>query len=123
MEIKSYRDLKVWQRAMEIAEETYKLTACFPKEEMYGLVSQMRRASVSIASNLAEGSARRTRGEYIRFVNIASGSVAELETQLMLSLRLNFLSEKEISKLHLQLEEAGKMLYALYRSLSEREAA
>ncbi|ACC84986.1 four helix bundle protein [Nostoc punctiforme] len=86
--IQSYQDLKVWQEAMNLAEECYRVTKQFPKEETYGMISQIRRASVSIPANIAEGYGRRTRGEYIQFLYIAQGSLKELETHLLLSIRV-----------------------------------
>jgi four helix bundle protein len=121
MEIRDYRDLKVWQRAMELAESIYALSQSLPKEEAYGLSSQMRRAAVSVASNIAEGSARRSKPEFARFINIASGSLAELETQLTLAQRIGFIARPEAIFQHT--EEIGKMLYALQRSLTEQKVA
>src|SRR6266850_2899662 len=86
----SYKDLVVWQKGIEIAKLVYQLTARFPAEEKFGLISQMRRAAVSIPSNIAEGQARHTTGEFIQFISHAEGSVAELETQLILSIELGF---------------------------------
>jgi four helix bundle protein len=123
MEIKNYEDLIVWQKSMILAEEIYLVTKNFPKEEVYGLISQLRRASVSIPSNLAEGSSRRSKQEFIRFINIASGSLAELETQLMLSNRLNFVTIEKLNQLKNQTKEISKMLFALQRSLAEKQAA
>jgi four helix bundle protein len=87
----SYRDLLVWQKGVALAKEIYKITAGFPSEEKFGLVSQMRRAVVSIPSNLAEGQARNTSGEFVQFISYAEGSLAELDTQLTLAVELNFL--------------------------------
>lgn len=122
-EIKNYEDLKVWQKAMDLVEAVYQATSSFPKDELYGLVSQLRRAAVSVPSNIAEGSSRRGKGEYIRFVNIASGSLAELETQLMLAQRLNFITINKLTEYKTQTQEIGKMLFALQKSLAEKIAA
>ena len=84
----SYKDLVVWQKGISLAKETYRLTANFPGEEKFGLVSQMRRAAVSIPSNIAEGQARHTTGEFVQFISHAEGSTAELETQVILSIEL-----------------------------------
>ena len=84
-----YRDLKVWRLAMELAEDAYKICAEFPKHEVYGLTSQLQRAAVSIPSNIAEGQARNSNKEFNHFLGIARGSLAELETQIMLAQRLN----------------------------------
>ena len=121
--IQTYKDLIVWQKSMILAEEIYLVTKNFPKEEVYGLISQLHRASVSIPSNLAEGSSRRSKQEFIRFINIASGSLAELETQLMLSNRLNFVTIEKLNQLKNQTKEISKMLFALQRSLAEKQAA
>jgi len=85
-EIRDYKDLIVWQKGMQLAKQVYQLTQCFPTEEKFGLVSQMRRAAVSVPSNVAEGQARNTTGEFVQFVSHAEGSVAELDTQLRLSI-------------------------------------
>lgn len=94
--IKSYQDLTVWQKSMELVAWIYELTQHFPKEEMYGLVSQMRRSAISIPSNIAEGYSRRHRQEYIQFVRIAFGSGAELETQLIIAKKLGYTSTGEV---------------------------
>src|SRR5690606_24522123 len=92
MNIQSFRDLLVWQKAMNLVTEVYQLTQQFPKEEMYGLSSQIRRAVVSVPSNIAEGHQRGTK-EFLQFLKIAKGSLAEVETQLEIALRLNYLQE------------------------------
>lgn len=120
MDVRSYKDLKVWQKAMQLVTAVYPATQDFPKTEMYGLTNQIRRCAVSVPSNIAEGSARRTTREFIRFVNIASGSIAELETQLILAQRLGYLAEDRMAFLLKQSDEIGKMLYALQRALTER---
>lgn len=121
--IKSYKDLLVWQKSMELTEQVYLATADFPQKEMYGLVSQLRRAAVSIPSNIAEGSSRRSTAEFIRFINIASGSLAEVETQLLLSLRLGYLTADTLPGMQNACEEISKMLFALQKSLTEKSAA
>ena len=88
--MKSYRDLTVWQRSMQLVKAVYELTEAFPSQEQFGLTSQMRRSAVSIPSNIAEGFARKSRGEYARFVDIAYGSAAKLETQLDIAAMLEF---------------------------------
>src|SRR6185312_6293694 len=89
----NFKDLIAWQKAMQVASLVYKLTGAFPSEEKFGLVSQIRRAAVSIPSNIAEGQARHTTGEFVQFISHAEGSVAELETQLLLSISLGFATE------------------------------
>lgn len=115
--VRSFRDLVVWQKAVDLAEEVYFVTRTFPKEELYGLTRQMRRAAVSVASNLAEGHARQTRGEFVQFLGIARGSIAELQTQAILAARLQMLSEESAERLDLQLAEVGRLLNALRTSL------
>ena len=116
--ITSYRDLIVWQKAMLLANEIYKLTAKFPQEEKFGLVSQMRRCAVSIASNIAEGSCRSSRKDYRNFILIAFGSGAELETQSEIAKNLSFIDEKEFVKTAILLQEIMRMLNALAEKLN-----
>ncbi|HXD31189.1 MAG TPA: four helix bundle protein [Pyrinomonadaceae bacterium] len=115
--LKSYRDLLVWQRAMELVILVYRITAQFPKHEIYGLTSQLRRASVSIPSNIAEGYGRGSRKEYLQFLGIAQGSLKELETQAILAERLNYSTTAQIEKLLEDTDRLGKMLGGLIRSL------
>ena len=114
----SYRDLVSWQKGMLLARLVYRLTARFPTDEKFGLVSQMRRAAVSIPSNLAEGQARRTTGEFLQFISHAEGSTAELDTQLTLSIDLGFCSATEAAEALGLIGELRKMLNALRRSIS-----
>ena len=95
----NYRDLIVWQKAMDLVQAVYKITAGFPKEELYGLTSQLRRAAVSIPSNIAEGQGRRTTGDFQRFLAIANGSLREVETQILIAKRLNYLHNERTSHL------------------------
>lgn len=118
----SYRDLFVWQRAMDVAVETYRLTGVFPKDEAYGLVSQMRRASVSIASNIAEGEGRKAKKEFAHFITIALGSKAELETQLDLCERVQLLKAADTKDIKKSLDDIGKMLTSLKRKLNVVES-
>lgn len=120
VKVKSYRDLKVWQKSMDFVEMIYVCTERFPKAETYGIISQIRRAAVSLPSNIAEGSVRKSTKEFIRFVNMAYGSVAELETQVMISRRLNFLAAEEADKAADTLKEIGLMLASLRNSLKAR---
>ncbi len=119
---RSYRDLEVWQKAMTVAKEVYAATAGFPDHERFALVIQMRRAAVSIASNIAEGHARGATGEFQRFILIAMGSVAELETQLLLSTSLGFLLQASADAVLRELDSVGKMLRALHRSLRRQKS-
>ncbi|MFN6567009.1 four helix bundle protein [Dendronalium sp. ChiSLP03b] len=118
--VRSYRDLKVWQEAMNLGESCYKLTKAFPKEETYGMIIQIRRAGVSIPANIAEGYGRRTRGEYIQFLYIAQGSLKELETHLLLSIRVELTSSPTITSVLNQCESAGKLLLLLIRALENK---
>ena len=116
--IKSYRDLQVWQRAVELAVHVYRVTQDFPKSEQYGLTSQMRRAAVSVASNIAEGH-NRSNKEFGRYLEMARGSLAELETQIEIALRINYLPEGTYSELNGELNILGRQLNVL----SQRVAA
>ncbi len=117
--INSYRDLLVWQRSMDLAEQCYIATKEFPREETYGLTSQIRRCAVSIAANIAEGYGRDSSGAYIQFLKIAQGSVKELETHVILSRRVGILQEKAEMTLVNRTDEVGKMLRALIRSIQQ----
>lgn len=114
----SYRELISWQKAMLLAKLIYRLTAGFPAEEKFGLISQMRRAAVSIPSNLAEGQARRTSGEFVQFISHAEGSTAELDTQVTLSIELGFCSTSDAAEVVGLIQELRIMLNALRRSAS-----
>src|SRR5690606_4894382 len=112
-------DLKVWNKAMDIAGETYKLSSKFPKEEKYGLTSQIRRSAVSVPSNIAEGAGRNTKGEFKNFISIANGSAYELFTQLILSYKLNLVSKNLVEPILKEVIEVQKMNYALINSLEK----
>ena len=118
MVVRCYRDLIVWQKAMELAVEIYKLVKKLPKEELYTLSDQMRRAVVSIPSNIAEGQARNSTKEFIQFLSIARGSNAELETQLLLCVKIEYLADMDIKQSMQLIEEIRKMLHALIKTLS-----
>ena len=120
--IKSFRDLEVWKQSNELVEEIYRLTSSYPDTEKFGLVSQMRRASVSVPSNIAEGHARHTTGEYIRSVGNAEGSLAELETQLVLSKKVGLCGPEEFQRILPNMNSIRKMLNGLRRSLKRRQA-
>jgi len=117
MTISSYRDLTVWQKGMELAEICYQLTRQFPREEMFGLTSQIRRAAVSIPANIAEGWGREGTQEYIHFLRIAQGSLKELETHLILSQRVGIAAEKIVSPALGLCDEVGRMMRSLIGSL------
>ncbi|MGA3046060.1 MAG: four helix bundle protein [Terracidiphilus sp.] len=119
----SFKDLLVWQRAIELTTETYKLTAAFPKEERFGLTNQMRRAAVSIASNIAEGFGRATRGEYIQFLGHARGSCSELETQLVIAGNLRFGSSPNLETSEALRHNVSRLLSGLMKSLRTKQPA
>ena len=119
-DIRDYRDLIVWREAMDIAEAVYSLTRNYPREEAFGLTAQMRRAAVSIPSNIAEGFGRAQRQTYIQFLRIAQGSLKELETQAQLSLRVGFITPEDLSGLLSRSERLGKRLVTYVRSLDQK---
>jgi four helix bundle protein len=121
MSVTSYRDLKVWQQAMAVAKAVYELTSVFPKTEIYALSSQLQRAAVSIPSNIAEGHARQSPGDFARYLSIAMGSAAELETQLLLAQELGYTTPERVSKLLESSAEVGRMLRGLQKSLGTRK--
>jgi four helix bundle protein len=116
--IRDYKDLHVWQKGMQLAKEIYLLTGKFPSEEKFGLVSQMRRAAVSIPSNIAEGQARNTSGEFVQFISHAEGSAAEVDTQLRLSIELGYYSTNDLEAVFRLLTDVQKMLKRLRYSLT-----
>ena len=116
-EIKSHRDLIAWQKAMDLVVEAYKVSRDFPKEELYGLTSQMRRAAVSVPANIAEGQGRRLGGEFAHFLGNARGSLLELDTHLEISLRLGYIEQKRYQPVQAQIQEVGRILNGLLRSI------
>jgi four helix bundle protein len=115
-----YKDLKIWQRGMGLTKMVYRLSKTFPPDERYGLALQMRRAAVSIPSNIAEGQARRGTKEFVHFLALASGSLAELETQLLLSLDLGYAQRTEAASAGTEIGEIQKMIAAIQRKLAVR---
>jgi four helix bundle protein len=118
MPIESYRSLLVWQKSVDFVVLVYRLLGKFPKNEQYGLSSQMQRAAVSIPSNIAEGKERQSDRDFARFIAIALGSLAELETQLLIAQRLGYLDEFDWQEATAQADEIGKMLRSLHKKLS-----
>ena len=116
--VQSYRELIVWQKGMEVVAEVYRLTRRFPREELYGLTQQVRRAAVSIPSNIAEGQARDSTAELRRFLSIAQGSRAEVETQIQIAVRLGYTNETDARTAMSLLDELQKMLTKLIDRLS-----
>lgn len=117
MKVNSYQDLLVWQKGIALVKLIYSLTKNFPNDEKFGLTSQMRRAAVSVPSNIAEGQARRTTPDFIKFISIAEGSLAELHTQTIISVELKYCNRKDVNELLLMIDELRRMLNSLRRTL------
>jgi len=115
--VKNYKELDVWQKAVRLAIEVYRVTSRFPDAEKFGLISQLRRAATSIPANIAEGWGRGTTKEYIQFLLIARGSLMEVETHAIISRHLHYLGQEQLVALQRQIEEVGKMLNGLIQSL------
>ena len=115
---KNYRDLIVWQEAIKLAKAVYKLTEKFARQETYALADQIRRAVVSVPSNIAEGQARKAPGDFSRFLHIALGSLAEVDTQLILAQEFGYLSKEDVETVNEQIQSLRKKLYALINNLS-----
>jgi four helix bundle protein len=113
-------DLKIWNKAIELSVEVYKATSNFPKEEVYGLTSQIRRAAISIPSNISEGAGRSSEKEFIYFLGIANGSTFELQTQLIIANKLNLINHDTFSKLLKEIEEIQKMNYTFQKTLNKK---
>ncbi len=122
MAVEGYRDLVGWQKGMDLVVEIYRLSAKFPKQEVYGLTSQIRRAAVSIPSNIAEGHDKATRGEFIQFLGHAKGSLAEVETQVIIAQRLEFLSAAEAEGLVARVRELRRIVSGLLNALKKRSS-
>lgn len=118
--IRRYRDLDVWKKSIQLVKQVYKISENFPKHETYTLTSQMRRSAISVASNIAEGHARNYTKEYIRFSEISYGSLAELETQVVIAFELNYITQEELDELFAKSSEIGKMLNGLLTSLARK---
>ncbi len=121
--IKRYNDLIAWTKAMDLVEAVYQSTKAFPKEELYGLTSQLRRSAVSIPSNIAEGHCRNGRREFVHHLSIALGSLGELETQILIAGRLGYLDEHAVANLTVSTSEAGRLIVGLMHSLERHAAA
>ena len=122
MKLQSYKDLEVWQKSVDLVVCIYALTKQFPKEEIYALTNQIRRAAVSIPSNIAEGRAKRSTRDFIRFINIAYGSAAELETQLFISEKLGYVSSEQLRPLFDDISRVGRMLNGMLSGLEKKIA-
>jgi four helix bundle protein len=119
--ITSYRDLRVWQDAMTLAEHCYRTTSDFPREEMFGLTAQIRRSAASIAANIAEGHGRENTGSFIQHLRISQGSLKELETHLLLAERVGIVTAQRIAPAMEQCQSVGKMIRSLIRALQEKD--
>lgn len=117
--IRSYRDLRVWKEAMDLAVAACLLAAQFPKQEMYGFTSQVRRAAASVPANIAEGYGRENKGSYVQFLRIAQGSIKELETHLLLAVRIKLIGDEPTRPIMSQCDTVGRMLHGLIRSLDK----
>jgi four helix bundle protein len=117
MAVQSYRELIVWQRAIDLVEKVYRATESFPKTETYQLTSQVRRAAVSVPSNIAEGQGRRTTKDFLHFLGIAYGSLCELETQIILAIRFEYLTQTSAEPVFELSAEVGRLINGLVRSL------
>jgi len=120
MALQTYRDLAAWQKSMDLVVELYHLSKQLPKEELFGLTSQLRRAAVSVPANIAEGYGRLHRKEYINHLSIARGSLLETETHLQIAVRLEYLTREQAAIAWGLTQEVGRLLLALIRSLSQR---
>ena len=122
MSVRIYRDLEVWQNAMELVTQVYSCTQRFPREEMYGLTNQVRRAAVSVPSNIAEGQGRRTTREFLHHLSIARGSLAEVDTQVEIAERLGFLAREQAEDIGQMLTSVAKLTNALIAALERKLA-
>ena len=120
MNISSFRELRVWQLGMDLAERIYILTDSFPKSETYGITSQIRRSAVSIPSNLAEGHGRNSTKEFLQFIAISFGSICELETQILLSYRLKYINKDDLETILALLTETSKTIRGLQKALKAK---
>lgn len=119
--VRSYRDLLVWQRAMDLVVSAYELAKRLPRDELYGLTSQIRRAATSVPANIAEGQGRRSTGQFLQFLSVANGSLLELETHLFVAERLGLLMSHDLEETFRLCRDVGKMLSGLMRRLEERQ--
>lgn len=117
MSASDFSKLQIWARSMKLVEEIYKITNAFPREELYGLTSQIRRSAVSIPSNIAEGSQRNSKKDFANFISIAKGSLAELETQLILAQKFTYLEEGILNTIRSEISEISRMLFAFHSQL------
>jgi len=121
MAVKNFKDLIAWQKAMDLVEMVYRLTSAFPADERFGLTSQLRRAAVSVPSNIAEGQGRNSNGDFGRFLTIAYASLRELETQLLIAVRLGYIEKADFQPVQDHCDETGRVLNGLMNSLKGKE--
>ena len=119
--IRSFKELRVWQEAMNLVEGVYQLSRRFPREESYGLTAQLRRAAVSILSNIAEGQSRASTKEFLNYLSMAQASLAEVETQIEISVRLNYLAVEQVTTVVSEIQRLGKQMHALRNALEKRK--
>ncbi|HVA46614.1 MAG TPA: four helix bundle protein [Pirellulales bacterium] len=120
MALQNYRDLEVWQKAMTLAEECYRVTKMFPKEELFGMTSQIRRAAASIPANIAEGQGRQHTKEFLNFLSVARGSLKEIETHLILSQRVGLMTAQQLEPLLKLTDDISRMMSGLRKTLEKR---
>jgi four helix bundle protein len=118
--IKPHKKLEVWNKSVDLCVQIYRLSEMFPKTEMYGLSNQMRRAAVSVPSNIAEGAARQTKKEFMNFLHISQGSLSELDTQVIIANRLNYVTDQSYQKICEKIETISKMITGLIKSLKKK---
>jgi len=121
--MKTYKDLVIWQKAIDLVTEVYRVTARFPKEELYGLTSQIRRSAVSVPSNIAEGYGRKSTNDYIRFLQISMGSLYELQTQLQIARNLTFIGDTAFQAIYESTREIERMLSSLINKVKAKSTA
>ena len=121
MQVRCYQDLIAWQKAISLVTEVYAVTAQFPRRETYGLTSQLRRASISIPSNIAEGHGRATKGEFLQFLGHARGSLCEVQTQIFIGRKLGYLTQEQQEVVIAQTDEVGRILNGLIASIERKK--
>ena len=121
IDLRTHRDLDVWKLSLDWVEAVYRCSALWPSDERFGLISQVRRAAVSVAANIAEGAGRKGTGEFVQFIGVARGSLAEVETHLLIAGRLGYLTPDQLQPLLAEMERIGRMLSALSTRLKQRQ--
>ncbi|HKQ99968.1 MAG TPA: four helix bundle protein [Pyrinomonadaceae bacterium] len=122
MPLKSYTELIAWQKAMDLVQKVYETVRAFPKEEIYGLTSQLKRAAISIPSNIAEGQGRKSTREFLHHLSIAYGSLMEVETQILIAIRLEYLGQQDAELIAAQTAEVGRLINGLSNALTNKQA-